>query len=130
MTASDRAGLDSADPYEATLMAARKNFNELGSVEGCLMRDYGLPMFWTGEDRRSLVATRMATCASCNLMTSPHASMIGVFTALVYISTDTDSPLKGCCGLARPAKVGFARLTRHRTRSSLSTWQRTRSERR
>lgn len=78
------------------------------------MRDYGVisPMFWTGKTGRSLRGDPNAQLVALYLMTSPHASMIGVFYCpLVYISTDTGLPLEGASkALARLIEGGFCEV--------------------
>src|SRR6202034_1574664 len=75
------------------------------------MRDYGIvsPKFWIGETGKALHGDPMAQVVALYLMTSPHATMTGVFHCpLLYISHETGSPSKGASkALRRLIQVGF-----------------------
>ena len=62
------------------------------------MREYGVisPKFWTGSTGKSLRGDPVAQVVAVYLMTSPHATMIGVFYCPVsYIAHETGIPLEG-----------------------------------
>lgn len=78
------------------------------------MRDYGVisPQFWTGSTGRSLRGNADAQVVALYLMTSPHASMIGLYHCpLVYIANDTGLPLEGASkALASLCEAGFCEV--------------------
>lgn len=75
------------------------------------MRDYGIvsPKFWTGSTGKSLRGDPIAQLVALYLMTSPHASMIGVFYCPVgFISHETGIPVEGASkALRRLSEGGF-----------------------
>lgn len=75
------------------------------------MRDYGKvsPNFWTRGTGKSLRGCAEAQIVALYLMTTPHASMIGVFhLPMLYIAHETGLTLEGATkGLQRCIDVGF-----------------------
>lgn len=75
------------------------------------MRDYGKvsPQFWIGKTGRSLRGNPDAQLVALYLMTSPHATMIGVYHCPVaYIAYETGLPLEGASkGLQSLSEAGF-----------------------
>lgn len=62
------------------------------------MRDYGkvAPSFWTGETGKSLRGDQTAQVVALYLMTSPHATMYGVYYCpVLYIAHDTGCSIEG-----------------------------------
>lgn len=78
------------------------------------MRDYGIvsPQFWTGSTGRRLRGNADAQVVALYLMTSPHASMIGLYHCpLVYVANDTGLPLEGASkALASLCEAGFCEV--------------------
>lgn len=75
------------------------------------MRDYGKvsPQFWIGETGKMLRGNPEAQVLALYLMTSPHASMTGVFHCpIIYMAHETGLFMEGASkGLARLIEVGF-----------------------
>lgn len=80
------------------------------------MRDYGkiVPGFWTGATGNALKAKGPeAVLVAVNLMTSPHANMIGLYRLPIsYLAEDTGLPFEGgfegaSKGLRSCCEVGF-----------------------
>ena len=75
------------------------------------MRDYGIvsPRFWIGETGKALRGDANAQVLAIYLMTSPHATMTGVFHCpVLYMSHETGLPLEGASkALARLSEEGF-----------------------
>lgn len=75
------------------------------------MRDYGSvsPKFWIGETGKLLRGDQSAQLLALYLMTSPHATMIGVFHCpIMYMAYETGLPLEGASkALQRLCEVGF-----------------------
>jgi len=75
------------------------------------MRDYGKvsPQFWIGETGKMLRGNPDAQVLALYLMTSPHASMTGVFHCpIIYMAHETGLTIEGATkGLARLIEVGF-----------------------
>lgn len=75
------------------------------------MRDYGKvsPQFWIGETGKALRGNPDAQVLALYLMTSPHATMTGVFHCpVIYMAHETGLTTEGALkGLARLIEVGF-----------------------
>lgn len=75
------------------------------------MRDYSkvAPPFWLGGTGKALRGDRDAQLVALYLMTSPHATMIGVFHCpVMYIAHETGLPIEGASkGLQRLVEEGF-----------------------
>ena len=75
------------------------------------MRDYGKisPQFWIGETGKALRGNPSAQVIAMYLMTSPHATMTGVFHCpLIYIAHETGLPIEGASkGLQRLIEVEY-----------------------
>lgn len=75
------------------------------------MRDYGkiAPQFWTGTTGRALRKDRDAQIVALYLMTSPHATMLGIFQCpIAYIAHETGLPSEGASkGLQKLQELGF-----------------------
>lgn len=75
------------------------------------MRDYAKvsSAFWTGKTGRAIRGDLDAQIVAMYLITSPHATMIGVFRCpIVYIAHETGCPLEGALkGLRRLESLGF-----------------------
>lgn len=75
------------------------------------MRDYGKvsPQFWIGGTGKMLRGNPDAQVLALYLMTSPHATMTGVFHCpIVYMAHETGLSVEGASkGLARLIEVGF-----------------------
>lgn len=75
------------------------------------MRDYSKVsgQFWTGKTGRSIRGDAQTQVVALYLLTSPHATMIGVFHCpLIYIAHETGSPLEGAReGLRKLVERGF-----------------------
>ena len=75
------------------------------------MRDYGKvsPQFWIGETGKLLRGNTEAQVLALYLMTSPHATMTGIFHCpIIYMAHETGLSLDGASkGLARLIEVGF-----------------------
>lgn len=75
------------------------------------MRDYGKvsPQFWIGKTGRQLRGETEAQLVALYLMTSPHATMIGVFHCPIeYIAHETGLPIEGASkGLRRLIEADF-----------------------
>ena len=62
------------------------------------MRDYGVvsPQFWIGATGKRLRGNPDAQLLALYLMTSPHATMIGVFHCpILYMAHETGMPFEG-----------------------------------
>jgi len=75
------------------------------------MRDYGKvsPAFWIGATGKSLRGDMEAQIVALYLMTSPHATMTGVYHCpILYIAHETGIPIEGASkALARLIEGGF-----------------------
>jgi len=75
------------------------------------MRDYSKisGSFWTGRTGKELRGDMQAQIIALYLMSSPHATMIGVFHCpLIYIAHETGSTIEGASkGLQRLCEGGF-----------------------
>ena len=75
------------------------------------MRDYGkvAPTFWTGTTGRALRKFPEAQTVALYLMTSPHATMLGIFQCpIAYIAHETGLPSEGASkGLHKLLELGF-----------------------
>lgn len=75
------------------------------------MRDYAkvTPQFWLGGTGKALRGDREAQLVALYLMTSPHATMIGVFHCpVMYIAHETGLSIEGASkGLQRVIEEGF-----------------------
>lgn len=75
------------------------------------MRDYARvsPQFWIGMTGKALRGDRDAQIVALYLMTSPHATMIGVFHCpVIYIAHETGLTIEGASkGLRRVVEEGF-----------------------
>lgn len=75
------------------------------------MRDYARvsPQFWIGMTGKALRGDRDAQIVALYLMTSPHATMIGVFHCpVMYIAHETGLTIEGASkGLLRVVEEGF-----------------------
>lgn len=75
------------------------------------MRDFGkvAPQFWTGKTGKGLRGCMEAQVVALYLMTSPHATMIGVYSLpMLYLIHETGLTEEGASkGLARCIEAGF-----------------------
>lgn len=75
------------------------------------MRDYGIvtPKFWIGDTGKKLRGDASSQLLALYLMTSPHASMIGVYHCpVLYMAHETGLGMEGASkALARLIEVGF-----------------------
>lgn len=75
------------------------------------MRDYGIvsPKFWTGDTGKQLRKDASAQVLALYLMTSPHATMIGVYYCpIMYMAHETGLGMEGATkALARLIEMGF-----------------------
>lgn len=75
------------------------------------MRDYGIvsPKFWVGQTGKALRGNPQSQLLALYLMTSPHASMIGVFHCpILYMAHETGMTFEGASeALASLIEVGF-----------------------
>lgn len=75
------------------------------------MRDYGIvsPKFWTGDTGKQLRTDPLAQVLALYLMTSPHATMIGVYYCpVMYMAHETGLGMEGASkALARLIEMGF-----------------------
>lgn len=75
------------------------------------MRDYGVvsPKFWIGETGKQLRGDAQAQVLALYLMTSPHATMTGVYHCpVLYMAHETGLGMEGASkALARLIEVGF-----------------------
>lgn len=75
------------------------------------MRDYGIvsPKFWTGDTGKQLRADPQCQVLALYLMTSPHATMIGVYYCpIMYMAHETGLGMEGATkALARLIEMGF-----------------------
>jgi len=75
------------------------------------MRDYGIvsPKFWVGQTGKALRGDMPAQLLALYLMTSPHASMIGVFHCpVLYMAHETGMTIEGASkALASLIEAGF-----------------------
>jgi len=75
------------------------------------MRDYGIvsPKFWVGQTGKALRGDMPAQLLALYLMTSPHASMIGVFHCpVLYMAHETGMNFEGASkALASLIEAGF-----------------------
>lgn len=75
------------------------------------MRDYGIvsPKFWTGDTGKQLRQDPQCQVLALYLMTSPHATMIGVYYCpIMYMAHETGLGMEGATkALARLIEMGF-----------------------
>lgn len=75
------------------------------------MRDYGIvsPKFWVGQTGKALRGNPQSQLLALYLMTSPHASMIGVFHCpILYMAHETGMDMEGASkALASLIEAGF-----------------------